>query len=303
MRLVLSVIVLASVLGAEDSILTQPASSSRAKSLRAKAHKAWAPVQPLWERIQNQEKLDPPTLQKMSLGIEAAIYEMERSLRVEWNGDANTELADMVEAWFQIRAMLPESKPPLDPDALKKWKKERAKKKRKLLTDARKFVTAYGSARRYENLYDLCRKCDGRKFLRDPFGGVARPCTLCRRNGHLADSKAILKARWYVYSPLYRKAPRNTSKVERVLREATRTPHRVGPFITKMSIRGEIEDHDLWVRIRTKEKRFKKMDERKHPKSMEHTYTLFRVGRVWYLYSPRFDGKILEVPAEETGSN
>jgi len=303
MRLVLSLILLAPVLGAEDSILTKPASSSRAKSLRAKAHKAWAPVEPLWERMQNQEKLDPPTLQRAIQAVEDATYNMERSLRVEWNEEANTQLADMVEAWFEIRALLPVSKPPQDPEALKKWQKERKKKKRKLLTDARKFVTAYGSARRYENQYHLCRKCDGRKQLRDPFGGDARPCTLCRRSGHLADSEAILEARWYVYSPLYRKAPRNTSKVERVLRGATRTPDRVGPFITKMSIKGDIEDHDLWVRVHTKEKRFKKLADRKHPESIEHTYTLFRVGRVWYLYSPRFDGKMLEISAEETDSN
>ncbi|MCZ6785539.1 MAG: hypothetical protein O7E54_00095 [Planctomycetota bacterium] len=303
MRLVLSVILLASVLGAEDSILTKPASSSRAKSLRTKAYKAWAPVQPLWERIQNQEKLDPPTLQKISLAVEDAIYLMERSLRVEWDQESNTELADMVEAWFRIREMLPPSKPPQDPEALKKWQRELAKKKRKLLTAARKFVTSYGSARRYESQYDLCRKCDGRKYLRDPFGGEARPCTLCRRRGRLADTEAILEARWYVYSPFYRKAPRNTSKVERVLRVATRTPDRAGPFITKLSIKGTIEDHDLWVRVRTKEKRFKKLENRKHPESIKHTYTLFRAGRVWYLYSPRFDGKMLEVPAEETESN
>ena len=63
-------------------------------------------------------------------------------------------------------------------------------------------------------------------------------------------------------------------------------------------VKGAIEDHGLWVRIRVKEKRYEKPGD-KSTETVEESFILYSVGKLWYLHGGRIDYVLFEVPEEE----
>ena len=103
---------------------------------------------------------------------------------------------------------------------------------------------------------------------------------------------AVLDARWFVQSPLFREDGRNISRIDSLLRTSRNQPDRLAPFVKSISIQG-VEDHDTWAKVVVKEKL---QDKPKLKSTTEiRTYRFYRIGRNWYLWNSRADAKVLDL--------
>jgi hypothetical protein len=287
---------------AAEELLEPPKSNPRARKLRESAAKTLEPHAAAIEAAKAKKTVAPDAAAAAVEAIEDAVATIEKALAIEWNAQANRLEADAVKAWFTLREFVPAPAAPADEDARKKQEAAARKLRRKHLRDARKFVLDYAQARKFEKQFRRCTRCDGRKDLRSPFGDK-KACEACARSGLLIDDKGILRAAWLFQSPLYRADSRNLVRVHRKLTTAQQRPASLGPFVRTASVDGKIENNDVWVRVHTKEKVYaepgaKRFDE------VEKSYLAYRVGEVWFLYTPRYDGVLIEIkdePKEDKG--
>jgi len=272
------------------------ASSPRAKRIRGEALEKWKAAGPAWE-LAKAGKPVPGGDAREAVGlIEEAVELYERSLALEWDGDANRQLAEAIRAYFKLRKHVPEEKPQGEEERKKAEKAaDRAHKER--VREARRFVLDYGRARRYSSLFDRCPQCGGRKEISSAFGDK-RMCPTCKGAGLLVDREGIVEARWSFFSPLYRADLRNEREVTRAYRIGQHRPEQLAPFVKSVRIRGDVEDHGTWVRITTREKTHTDARGRRTDK-VETTYVIYRVGKQWYLYHPRYDRELIDVPEPE----
>ncbi|MFQ5844196.1 MAG: hypothetical protein ACE5JG_04330, partial [Planctomycetota bacterium] len=171
--------------------------------------------------------------------------------------------------------------------------RERVRIRRAHITAVRKLIMDYGRARRYDSQFHRCSRCDGRGVLPGVFGDrPPPPCPVCRRSKVRVSRKGILAARWFIYSPLYREQGRHIGQIDGMLRTAHTGWTRLKPFVQRVRIK-EVDLHDLWARVTAIERRLDKPGGR--TRSEELTYRLFRIGRNWYLWDRRSDGKVLDV--------
>ncbi len=280
------------LLAGEEGLEREP-KNPRARELREEGKRLWAAVQPLAEKAKTKQPLEQEEIAAALRSLEDAALSYEKSLEMEWNSEANRQLGDALRGYFRLRALRVAAEP-ADEAAKAAAAKEAERDRRERLADTRKFVMDFGSARRYENLFGRCERCDGRGDLRSPFGDKS-PCTACSRGGMLPKERGILAARWLVNSPLYRANSTNFTQVDRMLRTAHTNPRPLAPFVKSVGISGDVEDHGDWVRIETKEQTIAEPGAKSVNKA-KAVYTLFRVGRVWYIYTPRFDRELIDIP-------
>ena len=279
--------------------LEQPLSSSPAKRYRQRGLALWESIQPTWKKHLEHKPIPAKEATAAVEVLEQVALDLERSLQLEWDTATNRTLADAARGWYAFRKLVPPPAEPTDPKERKKAENARAKERRARLSAARRFVMGLAKARRYENIFKRCPRCDGRKFLRSPFGD-RYACPLCHQRGVLLDRQDLLRARWLAYSPLFRDDGRNRSRMDRQLHMATDRRESVGPFVKSVVVDGPIEDHDLWVRVHTKEKTFVDPVKRATEKA-KGDYLLLRVGKLWYLYTERQDHDLIEIKVSDSG--
>ncbi|MHC4931707.1 MAG: hypothetical protein ACYTGV_05900 [Planctomycetota bacterium] len=290
--------------------LANPPKSSRAAQYRKKAFASWDAARAVYEEVKPKKKrsrfgkeeekpeltIDPALVVKAVADIEDAVLNFERSIRLEWNQQANQAEADAVKAWFYLRDLIPPPPEPATEDEREARERAADKVRSARIRELRKFIMEYGRSRRYSSQFQLCDRCQGRKEIRNAFGD-RRPCTRCDKTGFLPIYKGLVNAHWHCHSPLYRANSRRQSTANRVLRSARSDTRRAAPFIKSIAITGDIEDHDVWVRVNTKQKVQLKAKSKRIEK-IEKAYILYRVGKVWFLYSPQHDIKVLILPEE-----
>ncbi|MHC4959019.1 MAG: hypothetical protein ACYTGN_11660 [Planctomycetota bacterium] len=279
---------------AADWDLSKPPQSMTERKNRAKAQALWEQVDPLYQRLRAdaKETVEPEEAAAALETIGNAVSLYEKSLRREWNAEANRILCQAVQAWFKIRSFA-KDEPPADPEARKKYDRRIKSDKKARAKAARKLVMEYGSAQRHEKQIRRCPTCQGRRDLRSPFGDK-RPCQTCARRGVLSDKKGIVKARWMYHSPFYRADARRLLEVNRIMRIAAFDTKRLAPFTRSVSITG-IEDHGDWVRVNTKEKIYRDPASKKNEK-VDKSYVVYRVGSTFYIYHYRYDRNHLDIP-------
>jgi hypothetical protein len=293
-RLFLCVGVLLGAALAQDLEPEEDDRSPRAARMRKQALAAWKKVAPVVNALGQNKPPLPAEAVVATRNLEEAVTLIERALHVEWDLQANMALARAVRAWYDLRKHLPAAPPPADADAEKKAAKEKEKQHRARLKQVRRFILDYGRARRFEEQFRTCRRCDGRQYVYDAFNKGKRPCPVCDREGRMPIREGIIRARWHFHSPLYRANPGASRDVRNALASAARSPHRLAPFVRSVAI-DEVEDHDLWMRVAVTEKTFTEPDSRKTVET-EKTYLLYRVGKTWFLYFRRFDNKLVDIP-------
>jgi len=284
----LALIAAAAAFPEEEGGLKVPLASSRAKGLRAEGAKRWSVAEATWQKVRRHEVVEPAELVLAIEASEDAVAKLEQSVRVEWDGATNDRLAEACRAWFGLRALLPEPATGEEKDA--------EKRRQKRIQDVRKLAMEYGASRRYELMLRRCDRCDGRGHLRSAFGDRPPPCSSCAQRGTVPDRGAILEARWLLQSPLYRADAGNSVRMDLDLRQAAIDAARFRPFVLATAIDGEPEDHDVWARVRVKEKVTEEPRGKSETRTTTHTF--FRVGRVWYLWDPRADAALVTVPAD-----
>ncbi len=283
----------ASVAFAADEGLEKEPKHPRARELREEGKRLAAAVQPVAEKARTKQPLEQEAIAAAMGDLEGAALSYEKSLEMEWNSEANRQLGDVLRAYFRLKALRVATEP-ADEAAKAQAAKEAERDRRERLADTRKFVMDLGSARRHENLFGRCERCDGRGVMHSPFGDKST-CATCASGGMLPKPKGILASRWLVNSPLYRANSTNFTQVDRMLRTAHLNSKPLAPFVKSIGIAGDVEDHVDWVRIEAKEQTIAEAG----AKTVEKTkvvYTLFRVGKVWYLYTPRFDRELIDIP-------
>ena len=173
-------------------------------------------------------------------------------------------------------------------------KRSRRKNENGQLRDARRRLLDYAKVRKYNKQFQRCDRCNGRKKVMSAVGG-ATPCKKCGQSGFLLHKKHLIQAHWLVRSPLYRADGRARSQMQNRLRQAVYRPAQAGPFLKQFQVAGSKERGPHWVRFKTKEAVVTGPKVKRAAKR-ESSYTLFRVGKIWYLYTPRTDQELIEVP-------
>ncbi|MCZ6574142.1 MAG: hypothetical protein O7C98_13370 [Planctomycetota bacterium] len=290
----LALLLLATDAPAVEFTLEEPPKSFRARKLREKATAAWTEAEAVRQRLHDKkaEPVPPEEIAAAVAQLEKVIFFFEKSLRIEWNERANRTQASALRAWFDLRPHLPAPVPPKTDEEKKARAKLLKKAKRQRSGDLRKTIMEWGHDRRYDNMLTRCRRCDGRGVLSAPFGGRPPPCPSCNRRKMHLSRRAVLDARWYIQSPLFREDGRNVSRMDSLLRTARHQPQRLAPFVKSISIQ-DVEDHDTWAKVVVKEKL---QDKPKLKSTTEiQTYRLYRIGRNWYLWNSRADAKVLDL--------
>lgn len=293
MRAVFLLLLAGFAFAGEEPGLAVPLTSVRARSLREEGRKAWDAAAPVWTKAKAGEVVEPGALAAAVAAVEDAVAKWEQSLRVEWDDATNGTLAEACRAWYGMRVLLPA-------DPADDTRREAGRRRR--VQEVRKLVMEHGAARRLEMQIRRCDRCDGRGVLRAAFGDRPADCPACDRRGAVPHRGSILDAQWLVRSPLYRADTGNAVRMDLDLRRAGSDAARLAPFVQSVGIDGEVEDHDVWARVRAKEK---VTDEpRGKPVTRQVEYVFFRVGRVWYLWDDRYDASVLPDPAARpaTGS-
>lgn len=295
MRRALMLFPLAAVLfGADEATgVFAPPTLPRAKSLRDEGARIWSEVEPLWKELRARKPVDGAAAAAALPKIEEAASLFHRSVAAEWSSDANLLLAEAVRAWHGLRAVAPPPEPPQDPRGRERL--ERLRKDR--IADARRLVVEWGAARRHDSQFLRCDRCDGRRELTNAYGDARFDCPKCRGAGSFLNTKTILGARWLTKSPLLRADGRAAHDLDLLLKTAGNYPKRLAPFLKSLVIEGEAEDHDVWVRFRTSEKTVEEPGSARTAKSF-NAYVLYRVGRLWFFYDPRYDKELVAVPEE-----
>ncbi len=313
MRLsVLLVLILVSASASAEDLLETSRPSPVERRKREEATKLWMKTADVRDALALNQRgrrqikdgkpkveMPPPARLREALAqIEDVVQKLERSLGKEWNGAANEQLAQAVKVWFKLREIVPAEAEPTDPDAAKKARKQKETARRQRLRGARRFVLDYYKARKYSSLFHQCRKCDGRGEHRSPFGGDSRTCPTCGGAGKYLNRKNVLRCSWLAHSPLYRARGRNESRVNRLANTAASRPAKLGPFVSTVTVKGQPEDHNVWVRLKLESRKSAEPGKRGGKKEIE-TVVVYRVGAVWYLYDKRHDGKVLKIEDEE----
>ncbi len=298
MRRVLLLFGLAAVAAGEATKdLEQPAVSLKAKDLREQAQARWNGVQPLWEQIRTKNTVPPADAAAAMPALEEAIEIFERSLRVEWNREANRTLGDAIRAWCKLQALLPPPAPPADDAQRKKAEKAALAADLARKRDIREFVMKYAAERRSTSLFRRCPKCDGRGENASPFG-ERRECPACT-SGKLLDREGILAARWFRHSPLYRAMPSHEQEVNRLLTGTVPDAKHDGfaPYIRGVAIK-DVEDKGTWALVKAQDQIQPTLTSNKTEKA-DVTYVLFRVGKVWYLHDGQADRELLDLKEQQ----
>jgi hypothetical protein len=252
---------------------------------------------PLEELLKKGQECDPEEAAKAVAELEDAVATASRALDIEWNTDANSAQAECVRMWMALRATLPQPEPPADEDARKQWDKDEQSARIQRTQDARRFVMDYARKRKHTSMLDRCPRCEGRGDVRDKFGaGSKGKCTHCRGSCVVPNRRGVLETHLMVFSPIYRADAARQRAALSVLRDAEMRADRTGPFVRTLSI-ADVEDHDVWMRIRTKEQTYREPTATRFDKT-EGVYTLYRVGRVWFLYTA-FDRGVIDIPEPE----
>lgn len=280
----------------ESTNLEQPFASSRAKSYIKKAGVAWKQVKPVLELVQANKEVEDAKLRETLTRIEEAVLNYERSLQIEWHGKVNDRVVELVKAWFDLRSRIPDPAPPEDPAEREKLEKERDKVRKARVRQARKVLLGARNARRPNKQLVRCHGCDGRGELRSAFGDKNK-CKVCNGVTRHVDREGILEAQFLPYSPIWRADPRNEMRADRALRGAATNPAILAPFIKSSQVKGKIEDHDFWVRIRLREKQYGEPGAKKM-ETVEGSFVLYRVGKLWYVHGGRIDYELFELPPE-----
>lgn len=270
--------------------------SPQAARLRKQAQAVWERAAPVIRALGLNQEPTPEEAVVATRTLEEAVAAFEKALRLEWHLETNQTLARAVTAWYGLRRFLPQPAPPADEEARKRAAREKEKERRARVKQVRRFLLEYGRARRFDRQFRMCRRCDGRGDVFDAFNKGKRPCPVCHREGRIPVREGIIRARWHFHSPLYRAQPRAASRVKQALGVAARSPHKLAPFVRSIAI-DKVEDHDLWARAQVTEKTYLEPDSQKTIKT-EKTYLLYRVGRTWFLYFPRADRKLIEIPED-----
>ncbi|MDH3590991.1 MAG: hypothetical protein OER88_03880 [Planctomycetota bacterium] len=294
---------LAGSLFAADPLPLDPKKpSARARRTFKDALALWEKAKPIAERVKNEKTAAEVTQDEIRFAvksIEEAVLLWERGLALAWNANANRKLAASVRAYFRLVPKLAPPAPPagVDEKERKRFEKRVASAKRAQARKARKTLVEYGKARKYEKQFHLCDRCSGKRDLTSPLGG-RKPCPKCARRGILVDTRKVIQAQWLFHSPLYRADSRNMARVNSQIQRAAFQPQAVGPFVKKFVIAGAPEKNPHWIRFHAKEDRIMRPED-KNVEKVEETYHLYRVGKIWYLYSSRYDAELVEIPAEK----
>jgi len=72
---------------------------------------------------------------------------------------------------------------------------------------------------------------------------------------------------------------------------------RIGPFTKSVVVKGKVEDHGRWFRIRTKEKMLETGASKKAVER-EGDYVIVKIGRTMWIVDPRAD-RDLRIPTED----
>ncbi len=275
--------------------LDAPKKSPRAKRMFLEAKQLWESAKPVAAQARMGKTPVAGADAKLAVNnIEKAVLLWERGLRLQWDIDANKSLADATRAYFRLLKLVPKPVAPEDPDEKKKFEKSRKSQLRDQVRDARRRLIAYGKSRKYEVQFHRCDRCSGRKDLHSALGG-SQPCPKCARRGVLVDKKQVIRAKWLIHSPLYREDSNNRAKINGSLQRAIFRPSSVGPFVKSFTVAGTSEKSTHWIRFSAKQALIDSPDTKHAPKT-EASYVLFRVGKIWYLYSPRHDRDLFELP-------
>jgi len=294
--LILALVGLARLAAAGGMDLTNPPQTLKGKKDRGKARAVWMQAKPAYDLANAGKPVAPDRIVAAVTDIEKAVSIYERTLRREWNADANRELCECVKAWYKLRPLLPKPQPAND-DEKKKLAKQAKRARRAELSAARKMVMEFSAAQRHTKLMRRCPSCEGRKEHRSGFGD-RRPCQTCAKEGFLPDYKGIVKARWAYFSPFYRQNSRKLLQVNRAMQQAAHNPDRLAPFIRSVSIK-KVEEHGTWIRIRALVKTYATVASKRDVKE-KRTFTIYRVGRIWWVHDPQVDPDFLMIPVEET---
>jgi len=308
-RSLLALFVAANVAGAVDAPgLDAPLKSPTAKRLRGKAQGKWEEANAVFARQRTGKEEEQPSTEELRKAVALvveAIGGFEAAQMQEWDTTTNALQAQAVRAWAEMQAMLPPVEPPKDPEALAKWKKAQLRAVSERKRDARRRLGKILGGRRHAKLFSRCGRCDGRGEFVDRFGGQPgqkpqkRTCKTCQGNKLVSNRKRILLSHWFCYSPLYRSDGRNRADMSYVLRLGVRGENRLAPFIMSTRIASKVEDHGWWVSLQVVEKVHEDPHSRK---GVEQTtdYVMMKIGKLWWVYSDRFDGrKLLKLPTED----
>ena len=281
----------------ETKDLDQPPVSASARRTREQAQALWGKVAPLWEQLRTKKAVSPAEAAAALPVLEQAVEVFEKSLREEWNGDANRTLGDAVRTWWKLRPLVP-PETPADDAARSKAEKAAAAAVTARKREIRDFLMKYAAERRATSLFRTCPKCEGRGESATPFGDK-RECVACTKRGRLLDRDAILAARWYRFSPLHRAQARHVQQLNTLLRGSALDAQRdrFAPYIRGVTIK-DVEDHDTWARVKAQDQIQPTLTSNKTEKA-DVTYVLFRVGRVWYVYDENADRELLDLTEEK----
>jgi hypothetical protein len=283
----------AAALAEETKDLDQPPVSPGARRTREQAQALWEKVAPLWEQVRTKKAVPPAEAAAALPVLEQAVEVFERSLREEWNREANRMAGDAVRAWWKLRALVPPEAPAEDAARQKAEKAAAVERKR----EVRDFIMKYAAERRATSLFRTCPKCEGRGECASPCGDK-RECVACSKRGRLLDRDAIIAARWIRWSPLHRAQARHEQQLNTLLRGSAPDAQRdrFAPYIRSVTIK-EVEDHDTWVRVKAQDQIQPTLTSNKTEKA-DVTYVLLRVGKVWYLYDEHADRDLLDLTEE-----
>ena len=287
-RLAILLGLVAAAIAEETKDLDQPPVSPAARRTREQAQALWGKVAPLWEQVKTKKTVSPADAAAALPVLEQAVEVFEKSLREEWNREANQMACEAVRAWWKLRALVPPAE-----DAAQKAEKAAAERKRA----ARDFVMKYAAERRATSLLRTCPSCEGRGEAASPFG-EKRECKACSKRGRLLDRDAIIAARWIRWSPLHRAQARHEQQLNTLLRGSAPDAQRdrFAPYIRSVTIK-EVEDHDTWARVKAQDQIQPTLTSNKTEKA-DVTYVLLRVGSVWYLYDEQADRELLDLTEE-----
>ncbi|MEM8885709.1 MAG: hypothetical protein AAGD14_16710 [Planctomycetota bacterium] len=295
MRVIPFLLLAATVASAQDTPgLEIPLKSPTAKRTRAEAKETAQRGRDVHEAIRRREKVEPEAIRQAIVDLETAIGLYEKTLRAEWDLETNAAQADCVRSWVALRKLAPPVELPTDPKEKARFLKKQKSQRKENLRDARRFVTRLVASRKYRGMFSRCPSCDGRGEKRTAFGDKS-VCKTCRGAKSVANRKELLKAHWFAYTPLYRANGRHRAKMDYVLRSGVRGEKRIAPFILSYRVDGKIEEHGWWFRVNTIEK---VAEEGRQKKGMERnsSYTVVKIGKVWWLHSGRDDR---DLPIEE----
>lgn len=298
MRLLALLLIAVPLFAAESANLKRPLKSPVARRLRVEAKSIFDKANAIREAMRKKPAPTDEQVRQAFRDAAKAIETYEKAQRVEWDPSTNQTEQDCVRLWVMLRKQVKPEPAPEDPEEKLKWEKKREKRLRSSARDARRFLTTVMNNRRHSKLFKRCPRCDGRGKVRSSFGD-SRNCGTCSGHGHTASRRGILDAHWYPFSPFYRSVGQRRTNIDFVLTSGVAGESKVSPFTKSVVVKGKVEDHGWWYRVRTKEKVFESGNSKKSTER-EGNYVVVHVGRVWWLVQSQADHRDLSIPVEDS---